>query len=235
MSSGRRPSDKGPSDKRRDNRLLNNRLPGHRSVDSRPGQNLPVEFSRIIAVDRIGDQGLDLDLVAETAERAALAQRLDLLELPRLTARVVLTPVPGSHDFRLTARWSAEVVQACVVTLEPVPAHHDEEFELIYSPRAASADYQASPRQEVQVGYDDHGQELQDPPEPLVDGRIDVGEVIAEQLALALEPYPRKPDAVLPMQVIDPSLGDAESGSRENPFAVLQRLKGKDGTSGGRN
>ncbi len=83
---------------------------------------------------------------------------------------------------RLSARLRAEVVQSCVATLEPVSAAIEEDFSLLFAPdRDADADLLLRPEDELI--------------EPLGDGIIDIGEAVAQQLSLALDPYPRASSA----------------------------------------
>jgi uncharacterized metal-binding protein YceD (DUF177 family) len=166
------------------------------------------EFSRPIRVDRIGNDGREITFTASEEERAALAARFDLEELPSLVGKAVLTRIAGGKLFRLDASFEADVVQTCVVTLDPLPAHLTEHFTMTY---AAEADIEH--QREVVIG------EEEDPPEPLTDGTIDVGEAVAEHLSLALDPFPRKPGAEIPAS----PLGEEEE--RPHPFAALAQLK----------
>ena len=68
-----------------------------------------------------------------------------------------------------------------------------------------------------------HDAEEDDLPDPIVNGRIDIGAVTAEFLALGLDPYPRKPEVDFAYQ---------EDSGRENPFAALARIKGDKGPKG---
>ena len=86
----------------------------------------------------------------------------------------------------VTGRLEADVVQSCVVTFEPVPAKIEAEFDRLFS-----RDVPEEALDEVEI---DAEAEL---PEPLVDGRLDLGEILAEELSLALDPYPRSPEADL--------------------------------------
>ncbi len=193
------------------------------------------EFSRPVAVDRLGESGLALELVASAAERAALARHLGLLALEQLSGRAAIDRVDGGPVVRLRVAWTADVVQSCVVTLDPVPARLDEAFEQRFVPPAAKA----GPAREVFV---DVGEEAEEPPEPLIGGRIDIGAALAEQLALALDPYPRKPGAALTELADGPPVeggGMAASHERSKssrsgpgPFSALERWRRR--TGGGR-
>lgn len=161
-----------------------------------------------IAVDDLGPTGRAVELLPDAATRAALAKSFDLLDLPVLEVRGHVWPADDGAFLEFTLK--AHVVQRCVISLEPVASDIDEQVRLHYTPRAALHDEPET------VEFD----EEEDLPEPLTDGRIDLGAAVSEHLALALDPYPRRPDAVLPAAV--------EKDEKPNPFAVLERLKRND-------
>ncbi|MGE5539839.1 MAG: YceD family protein [Gemmatimonas sp.] len=169
------------------------------------------ELSRRIVLATVPEEGETFRLDASAEERAALAKRFDLVDLPALRAEGVLTVSDHGRRARLEGRMRAEVVQSCVVTLEPVPAVIDEPFTLLYS---ADTDSAAS----VAVDLD-----VEDPPEPILGGAVDVGEAVAETLGLSLDPYPRAPGAALEAGPADEGAAGAEN-RRESPFAALQKL-----------
>jgi hypothetical protein len=90
------------------------------------------ELSRIVRLDRVPSRGKDVDVQASEAERAALARRFDLLGLPSLGAAVSVRPGIGGV-WTVAGRLRAEVVQACVVTLDLVPQSIDETFEVRFA------------------------------------------------------------------------------------------------------
>ena len=184
------------------------------------------ELSRPVALERLGAAPYETRLVASEAERAALARRFGLLDLARLEARLSLRrtgPTGPGARLRLSGRLEAEVVQACVVSLEPVASTLAEDFEQVYrldAPAGAGA--------EVTVGP---GPEDEDP-EPLGAGGLDLGEAVAQQLGLALDPYPRAPGTRVPERYRpgDGAPGDEAPGApgapgRHRPFEALRGLK----------
>ena len=138
-----------------------------------------IEFSRPIDVTRLGAGEAVYDIVANELERAALAKRFDLVSLEKLSARVALRRLPGGL-VRLTASLSADLVQTDVATLDPVPARVDDDFTLLFGKDAGDA-----------AALDPEAELV----EPLVGGHIDIGEAVAQQLSLAMDPYPRAPQA----------------------------------------
>ena len=163
------------------------------------------EFSRRIDGLRLAAGGEVHDITAKPEERAGLARRFDLLSLDRLAAKVKVTPMAGGY-YRLAADFDADLVQACTVTLEPVPAHLAESFTLTYGPAEEGGDIVLDGESE--------------PVEPLDDGMIDMGEAVAQQLCLALDPFPRAPAAAIEIETIV-----TDEPTRESPFAALARLK----------
>jgi len=140
------------------------------------------EFSRPVEAPRVPGRTVTLAISADEHERAALAKRFALVALDRLEAEVRLERLEGGL-VRLSARLRADLAQSCVVTLEPVPAQIDEAFTLLYGEIAAA-------REIVLDGEDETV-------EPFDGSRIDVGEAVAQQLSLALDPFPRAPGASL--------------------------------------
>jgi uncharacterized metal-binding protein YceD (DUF177 family) len=134
------------------------------------------EFTRIMEVPRTTGRVSRHRIAADPAERAALAVRFALESLDRLEAEITLERMPGGL-VRLAASLSADVVQSCVVTLEPVANAVAEEFTLLFGPGESA-------REIVLNGEDETV-------EPLDGDRLDVGEMVAQQLSLALDPFPR--------------------------------------------
>lgn len=175
------------------------------------------EFSHVVEVDRIGPQGLQIQLEAGQAARAALARRLRILDILSLKADLKLVPEALAGHYRLTGQIDAEVDQACVVSLEPVRQRISEAIVRRFGPET-----EARPEAELGEGEAEWlDPDADDPPDPVVGGLIDLGEVVAEELALGLDPYPRKPGAEVP----DSYREAAEEGGKIRPFAALAKLK----------
>lgn len=151
------------------------------------------EFSRPVDVSRMGRLAHRMEIKANAEERAALAERFDLVELPELAAELELKKrgdATGAVVVELTGRWRARVVQRCVVTLEPVPAELADEVRLFFG----GAPEKGDPRPVAGADpLDDEGW-----PEPIENGAIDVGEAVAQLMGVALDPYPRAPGVAPP-------------------------------------
>ena len=164
------------------------------------------EFSRPFVADRLGAAAVIETLRTSPSECAALAKRLGLVELGQLSATVTLERTLGGL-IHVTGRLEADVVQTCVLTLVAFPSHVEDSFALDFG--AAPGEY----GDEIDVDPD------YDPPEPIEDGIIDLGELVAQYLALALDPHPRAPGATL-----DPAWAGVDVADM-SPFAILKNLK----------
>ena len=94
---------------------------------------IPVEFSRLLLLDAVPPEGITVRLQALPEECRALASRFGLVELADLAARSASSGSSQSANYLVTGRLAADVVQTCVVTLEPVPAKVEAEFDRLFS------------------------------------------------------------------------------------------------------
>jgi uncharacterized metal-binding protein YceD (DUF177 family) len=179
------------------------------------------EIERIVDLDRMGASGSTaLDIAASDSERAALAKRFGFLGLPAFSARVTIDRRTGGRVV-VEGRLRGKIVQACILTLDPVTQDLDETFRIVF-------------KQDLTEERDpESGEALVNPqadaPEPLSGNMLDVGEIVAEQLSLAADPYPRRPGAkledVLPKPRREGRPGRQEQ--RRHPFAGLAALRDK--------
>lgn len=176
------------------------------------------EFSLVVAASDVAPNGTEFRFEADAAELKALALRFGVLEVCRLAGRAKVRPYRKA-GLTLEASFEAEVVQSCVVTLDPVHQTISEAFKCRYLPAHMIEPEMSeiSDAREIMVDAED-----EDAPEPMIGSNIDVGEAVAEQLSLAIDPYPRKPEVVF-----DPSAPEQENApeTRPNPFAALEKLK----------
>lgn len=174
------------------------------------------EFSRRVAAAAISETPMSIAVRASKAERRALAKRFGLASLDRLSGRASLARAPARDGsgpaIRVEFGFEAEAVQLCVATLEPAPARLAETgliAEFAAAPDGADAD----------IAFDGV-----DPPEPLRGGAVDLGELLAQHLGLALDPYPRAPGAEF--------AAPPPEEPRPSPFAELAARLGTTGEAG---
>lgn len=165
------------------------------------------------SVRDIPSAGLDIDRSATSDECGILATELEILGVDGMSVRYRISPAGGGR-YRLVGQIDARVVQACVVTLEPVPAKISAPFEVHLVPSEAIAGA-------LSANADEAGTDNLEAPvlEPIVNGVVEVGRIVYEELASQLDPYPRKPDANFDWS--DPR----GSGDDAHPFAGLARLR----------
>jgi hypothetical protein len=158
------------------------------------------ELHRPVALDRIGPQGAALTVDAEPSELPAIAARLRLVALASLRCTFKLRRI-GATTIEAQGTLRARVTETCVVTLDAFEHDVKEGFVVHFVPAGAEDD-DPDPEAIDQIPFDG--------------GAVDIGEAAVEQLALALDPYPRKPGAALP-----PDLAAEPDG----PFAALLALR----------
>jgi len=131
-------------------------------------------LSRPVVVDPWPSGGIEIALEASEAECRALARRFDLVELARLTGHARLERNRSGNTIRLIGRLEADVVQSCTVSLEDVPARVAETFGCLFT----------RPLEHDDASWDDDVELLEG-------AEVDLGEIFAQQLGVALDPYPR--------------------------------------------
>lgn len=159
---------------------------------------VPPEFSRPLALDRVGAAMFAIEVTAAEAECAALALRLGVPALKAFSCRFHLRR-GQSGRIAAEAEFHAALVRECVLSLDLFETEQTEAFRLSFVPAGTEND-DDDPESEDEIPYEG--------------AAIDLGETAAEQLALVLDPYPHKPGATLPPEVQEPL---------ESPFAALAR------------
>lgn len=161
----------------------------------------PLAYSEPVRMNQVGT-GLARRLEPDAATRQRIARALDMASLDAFAVDMELKPV--GQGWRLTGHIAAGGAQTCGITLEPLPLAIADDFSIALMEGAPDQDG------EIDVDLDD------DSPDLIEDGRIDLGQYAVEQLALRLDPFPRKPGAefVQPPEPVEIS-----------PFAALKALK----------
>lgn len=138
------------------------------------------EFSRPERVDTIGSDPRAVSIAATEEERAAIARRFDLIAVDQLSADLSVRRT--ASGIAVEGRVYAQATQACAITGDALPVTIDEAVCLRFVDTAAT---------EEELELDADGLDTVD----IEDGAVDLGEVAAETLALALDPFPRGPGA----------------------------------------
>lgn len=166
-------------------------------------------------VTDIPERGLSRSRTATEEERIELARELDISSCESLSVTYEVKPRRAPGRFTFMGTLDAEVTQACVVTLDPVPAKLSEAFTIELGP------LDALDEEGPGTGGDERLVSSVADVEPIEDGRIDIGTIVFGILSAALPHYPRKPG--VEFEWVDPK-ADADAAS---PFAALAKLKPK--------
>ena len=157
-----------------------------------------------IASIRGGDR---IDLTADETECAAIAKRLNLPSVGALKAHCVLER--DGDSVKAAGRLKANLEQSCVASGEPIATAIDEPFELHFRPEP-----DGKPDEEIELRADDLDIIFHD------GSVVPLGEALIDTLALALDPFPRGPNATSALHEAG-VLSEEEAG----PFAALAALK----------
>lgn len=162
------------------------------------------ELSRWVAVRQ--SENREIEVIADEAERSRLAERFDLVSVDSLEARVVIGK--DGDAYTANGRLIASIVQSCAVSGEDLPAKIDEPLALRFVQEGAATD------EEIEL-------EEADCDEMTFTGdRFDLGEAVAQSLALAIDPFATGPDADRVRREVG-----LEEPEKKNPFAALKGLK----------
>lgn len=167
-------------------------------------------FDAIVRIDRLPATGRDLKVSLDEPTRAALAEMLKLSSVDSFAATLSVVPLRGG--IRAQGQLVADIVQPSVVTFEPVGQHVEEVIDRVFLPEAQA--HKPTAGAEVFVDLDD-----EDFPDHIDGPEVDLSALLIETLALAIDPYPRRPGESLD------SLGIDVAGAPAGPFAALEKLK----------
>ncbi|MCA8927716.1 MAG: DUF177 domain-containing protein [Alphaproteobacteria bacterium] len=163
-----------------------------------------IEFSRPVALADVDRHPVRKRIEASPSERAALAKRLGVSALGRLTADLTVAKRRGA--IHVTGSFAAVMDQVCVVTLDPFTTALEGEVDEDFSEQADAAD-------DLEIDID------LETPEPLTEDALDLGELVVQCLALEIDPHPRAPGADL-TQLEAPAEAPDEP---VHPFAALRK------------
>jgi len=171
-----------------------------------------VPFQRFYDLGDLSEAGAELTIAPSPDDLLRLAEWLEVAAVKSFTATIRLRRLSPAR-FGYAAQLEAEIVQSCVVTLEPVQSHIVRDF----ARELHLVRHRLSPKTDtltLAAGDDDAPEEIDSP-------RFDVAGPVLEELSLSIDPYPRAPGVAFEA----PSDSPGSGGARESPFAVLERLK----------
>jgi hypothetical protein len=167
----------------------------------------PVSFKA--SVTRLPQKGMPVVVDADERQREALAAAHGLVSVERFHAQLLVAPWKR-NGVKVSGHVEADITQECVVTLDPLQTRIEEAVEGLFLPEDSKLG---------RLGFEGGGElhidaEGPDSPETFSGDTIDVGALAEEFFGLGIDPYPRKPGAVLP--------GEGEDGSPSQPEGPLQ-------------
>lgn len=170
-------------------------------------------FDAIVRIDKLPTAGRSVSVNADEATRARIAEDMKLLAVESFEADLTVAPFRGG--LRAQGSLKARIVQASIVSFEPVPQNIDEEVDRVFLPVGQTAKAPA-PGTEIFIDLEDD-----DFPDHIDGSEVDLSALLIETLALAIDPYPRRDGEDLAAIGIDATEDDS------GPFAALRGLKDK--------
>lgn len=183
------------------------------------------EWSFPVEADKVGAGGLRITIHPGADERKCLAKRLGVKMVKTLSADLEFDRRPGQAAIHVAGTLEAVVGQECVVSGKPVESRIKESFEAWYADREKTVPIARARRdKDLSKGNAEMPilEEYEDP-EPIIEGKIDAGELVTQYLSLAINPYPHA-------EGVEYERGDespAKPGRVDNPFAALKEWKGR--------
>ena len=184
------------------------------------------EWSHFFDVDDLEDRQTKLTIEASDEECTDLARRLNVEGVKKASADLTLTREKGSHSIHVTGQFHTTVALNCVVTLESFDQDLSENVEGWFADKEKAVSFAAAKRE--REASTSHGEvemlDEQDDPEAIIEGQIDLGELVTQHISLAIPPYPHK-DGVEYEYGDDQVQINESSPLRKNPFEALKDWK----------
>lgn len=188
---------------------------------------LETEWSYFYDVQNMQGARDSFSISPSAQEAKRLAQRLGIVSLDKLSADLVIVHKSGDVSYHVKGQFKADLTQACAVTNEPVKTHIEEEFEAWFADPDGPLSFAKLKRERQMQKANEELQVLdeKDDPESIIDGKIDLGELVTQYLSLGIDPYIRAegvPDSISGTNSV---LG--ETDMLKNPFAALKDWKAR--------
>lgn len=187
------------------------------------------EWSYMVTAESISAEPKTFTFEADERQCIDLARRFSIVSIEEAEAVVTLQKVSGGVIHAMgTVR--AEITQACAVSLATIPVSIEEEFEGWFADKSANAVSFAKARSERDVKKGQTEIEVLDEsvdPEPITNGKLDIGELAAQYISLAIDPYLRA-EGVSPVYSVGPKEKEGDGAElRKSPFEALKDWKEK--------
>lgn len=187
------------------------------------------EWSHFFDVEDLESKPERLTIEASDEELEDMARRLQIPAIKSATADLVLKREQGGRVIYVSGEFKALIVQTCVVSAEPVETELSEPVEGWFADKdktvsfaSAKRDREADKSNNLEVEL----MEEREDPEAVLNGAIDLGELVTQHISLALPPYPHKEGTVFEHGDENVQINE-DSPLRKNPFEALKDWKEK--------
>lgn len=186
------------------------------------------EWPAFIDVDKIASEPKTFHIGADDQERIDLARRLGVVSIEKAVADITLQRISGGI-IQALGTLHAELTQSCVVSLVPVAETIHEEFEGWFGNDSSAVSFARakSDREAKKANMEAEILEESVDPEPIINGKVDIGELAAQTLSLYLNPYPHAPGVKHELGVDSRDETPEGASLRKNPFEALKDWKEK--------
>ncbi len=190
--------------------------------------NEAAEWSYLVKIEELGNNPKTFNFKADEQQRIDMARRFGIVSVESAQASVTLQPI-GGGSIHAIGSVSADVTQSCVVSLMPVQTHAEDEFEGWFGDKNKALSFaKAKSDREAKKGQTEIEilEESVDP-EPIINGKIDIGELATQYLSLALEPFPKIEGVAYEFGPPESEKGEEGASLRKSPFEALKDWKEK--------
>lgn len=184
------------------------------------------EWSEFVDAEDVGTKTKKKVISIPQKNKKLVSKRLGLESIEELIATVDLERNSVNQTIYARGELTAKLTQKCVVTAEPLEEDVTGEFEAWYADTTQAVSFEKARRERLsQKEQEDQPiMDESDDPEPIIEGKIDIGELVVQNLSLIINPYPRKQGVRLGLETTDDQKDDYDY---TNPFAKLKDWKGK--------
>lgn len=187
------------------------------------------EWSHFYDVDDLESKPERLTIEASDEELEDMARRLQIPDIRSAKAELTLKREQGGRVIHVSGTFTAHVVQDCVVTAEPIETELTEPVEGWFADKDKTVSFVAAKREREADKNNNLEVELMEEsedPEPILNGAIDLGELVTQHISLALPPYPHKEGVEFEHGDENIQINE-DSPLRKNPFEALKDWKEK--------
>ena len=184
------------------------------------------EWSHFIESNDIGEKVISIDISPSHSDLAALCKRLNLHAINSFKATIKLQRNNINKVIHVHGTVHADILQKCIITTDSVQETVVEKFDAWFVDPNSAVSFVKAKRERMsrKEKNEQPVMEENEDPENIIDGRIDLGELVVQYMSLSLNPYPRL-DGVKHEADDTNELGEAPEGTYDNPFAALKDWK----------